>query len=64
MKVKVSFIRSWSGYVAIMEIQHSFLQEHSFRSKEHKGKGELKRKVIQFCSDLNLEVEWFENAGI
>lgn len=58
MKIKVSFIRSWSGCVAIMEIQHPFLSEHSFRSVEHKSKGELKRKVIQFCSALNLDVEW------
>jgi len=58
MKAKVDFIRSWSGYTAIINIEHPFLAKgfNFVRSIESKSKGELKRKAIQFCSDLNF---WF-----
>jgi len=47
----------WFAYV---KIRHDFISEHwcTIATVDHKSKGQLKRKVIQFCGELNLEVEF------
>ena len=59
MKAIVEIEQSMTGtYWAIITINHDMLLSNSLETIYHKSKGQLKRKVIQFCADLNLEVEW------
>lgn len=59
MNVKVKIIEQ-NGYWAVMTIKNNFLDgmNNYIETELHKSKGQLKRKVIQFCDELNLEIEW------
>lgn len=48
------------GYFGEIKIINKFIEGgHSYIYTEtNLSKGQLRRKVIQFCSSLNLEVEW------
>lgn len=58
MKATVRIFKYGVGYCAKIEINNDFLSGHerTIFSKTHYSKGQLKRKVIQFCGEMNLEV--------
>lgn len=61
MKARVGIEKYYEGgYSAFITIDHDLFRfgQETLTTKTHKSKGELKRKVIQFCSQLNLEVEF------
>lgn len=56
MKAEITIYRGVVGFFAEIEITHEFLNEAQIlTSRYHKSKGQLKRKAIQFCADLNLD---------
>ena len=60
MKVTVSIYEIDGEFIANIFIEHPLLNDgwDFVATTKHKSKGQLKRKVIQFCSQLNLEVEF------
>lgn len=58
MKAEVKIIQNKHGFYALIAIKHEFLYPEQLQSEYHKSKGQLKRKAIQFCADLNLECEF------
>lgn len=61
MKAIVEIYKFGTGYQCEIKIQHDLFSMYGsmgLYTKEHKSKGQLKRKVIQFCSQLNLDIEW------
>jgi hypothetical protein len=60
MKTKVTIVTDVGGYYAIIDFQQPFLgvYDDTLLTINHASKGLLKRKVIQFCAALNLEVEF------
>jgi hypothetical protein len=59
-KVEIKYTNDTEGYWATIEIKHKVLWNgfSCLMTEGHKSKGQLKRKVIQFCAALNLEIEW------
>lgn len=58
MKAEITIFKCSFGWYCDIKIQHAFLEGYqTVTSRIHKSKGEVKRKAIQFCSDLNLEYE-------
>jgi hypothetical protein len=47
-------------FYAVIYFVHDLIDEpcNFITTTNHTSKGQLKRKVIQFCSELNMEV-WF-----
>lgn len=60
MKAKADMIEVEGKYCCAIYIEHDLLRfgGADVMTKYHKGKGELRRKVIQFCAALNLDLEW------
>jgi hypothetical protein len=61
MKATAEIVKSTSGrYWGEVIIHHELIDEdHSVLfTVNHESKGQLRRKVIQFCAALNLEVEF------
>jgi DNA-directed RNA polymerase delta subunit len=59
MKAEVRIYQDKIGFYAEIKIKHDFLDlDQAIESRYHNSKGQLKRKVSQFCADLNLECEF------
>jgi hypothetical protein len=59
MKAKITIHKHDGGFFAEIKIKHDFLSGgHALISKDHASKGQLKRKVFQFCGELNLDCEF------
>jgi len=58
MKAMVGITQCEEGFIAFIEIKHNLLESGLICSEIHHSKGQLKRKVIQFCGELGLEIEW------
>ena len=60
MKSEVYILENKYGeFYAVIHFVHALIKEPAdLTTNSHKSKGQLKRKVIQFCSQLNLEVEF------
>jgi hypothetical protein len=58
MKATVEIEKGWSGYFATISINSGFINENCpLLTESCASKGQLKRKICQFCGDLNLEYE-------
>lgn len=58
MKAEIKICKLTKGYYGAIHITHDLLNgKQVVFTKTNKSKGEVKRKAIQFCGDLNLEYE-------
>lgn len=60
MKAKVSIVKDSLGYYATITLKQPLLSiiHDTLYTVNHTSKGQLKRKVIQFCGELNLDYEF------
>ena len=63
MKITVEILSERDGFRAVMQMKHDFLDDcgmlpNIIVSKPQASRGQLKRKVIQFCDGLGLEMVW------
>lgn len=58
MKITVEILSEGDSFWAVMQIKHDFLDGYQIVSKPQSSKGQLKRKTIQFCDALGLEIVW------
>lgn len=60
MKAKIEIRGEVGCWFARIEIVHNLIigEYSTIETTTHKSKGQLKRKTIQFCSQLNLEMEF------
>lgn len=60
VKIVESDINSPDKFYAEIKVKHPFLASGSNKlvTTLHSSKGQLQRKVIQFCGALNLNTEW------
>ena len=58
MKATVEIEQCHMGFYAVIKIDSKFLDaDHHLETDFCASKGQLKRKICQFCGDLNLEYE-------
>ena len=59
MKAKIRFYKYYNGYAGVIEIDHPLLDNihNTLITKTHSSKGQIKRKLIQFCDELNLSAK-------
>jgi hypothetical protein len=59
MKAKAKFLKDGKEYWGVIGIEHPLLISGGMLlTVNSQKKGELRRKVIQFCAALNLDLEW------